>query len=182
MGQTSLQTPPELIAGMVTDLGTELAGDIISVRSAEASATCFFGACVGWSTAERLVINLATGQAVRKLAGIVAWHKFVKRSFDGDIAESDGNGYLPDVMFDLVRRGRITVFCEGAVAMGDAVHVRIDGTNGTTKLVGQFLTAKDTTHTLDVTPFCSWVGATSGAGIAELDVNFINAALATADS
>ena len=192
MAQTALSSPPVLIPGMIPDLNEHQTASTQSVRSNEASATIRFGACVQIDEVDDDgsfgVINVATGADGTTIAGLAVWHKFVKASFDGDIAETDGDGYLPDVMFDIMTRGKLCVFVETDVAPGDEVHVRIDSTNPAAtppKYYGSFLNTKDTTHTLDISAFAKWkTAATAGTtgSVAILEFDFTNSALATADS
>lgn len=69
----------------------------------------------------------------------------------------------------VLRKGRVWVYAEEAVDPTDPVFLR--HTTATTELPGDFRTDIDTDKAIDVSASCSWVNATTAAGLALLDIN-----------
>jgi hypothetical protein len=94
--------------------------------------------------------------------------------------ELDDNGALKvGSTGSVMRRGVIAVYSEQAVSPGDSVRVR--HTTATTNLAGNFRVAAVADETTDISAFARWRNTTGGAGIALLEIDMTNAALADDD-
>lgn len=69
----------------------------------------------------------------------------------------------------VLRKGRIWVYAEEAVNPTDPVFLR--HTTATTENPGDFRTDADTARADDISAFAKWVGVTTAAGLAELEIN-----------
>lgn len=193
--QTSVSTDfDRAVAGLLADLGTAESGDILSYTSEEATAGIPFGICVAQGTADDGAKLVATTADV--LIGIAVYGNHFATTVDGspELIPADGITYadpaiMPEVTFGVMRRGRIWVRTEEAVAPGDPVRVRgVVTSNDTGYLAanaeqkGAFRkTADDTTDTTDISAFARWC-STAGAGeLALLEADFTNAALSNPD-
>lgn len=190
--QTSVEsdfTPS--VAGMMSDSHTASAGDRLSYTSEEASAGIPFGVCVAQGSEDRTALLVATTADV--LIGIAMYANDLSTPQEVT-APDDGVTALdpriqPGVTFSVLRRGRIWVRTEENVAPGDAVRVRgVISSNDTGYLdsghevPGAFrTTADDTTDCTDISAFARWVTSGSAGGLAELEVDFTNAALSNPD-
>jgi hypothetical protein len=141
MAQTSYSNSYSAIGfeGMLADTKE---ADIVSELNAEASANLVFGRGVRKTAAGGLLMS-AAGQS---LAGIPVFHQ-------RDTSHLDDNGAIaPDETFDLLRKGRILVLAEQAVAVTDDVYLRYSAGTGD-QTVGRFRKDPDGTAQVDtVTP------------------------------
>lgn len=170
--QTTVNTVPTIgVAGLLSD--ADRTKRAISVVNEEASAEFPFGIMLAKGTTPAQAKLLAAN--TDKLKGILIFgHAYHKDLEVGD------TGLKPKMEGAALVRGLIWVLTEGTTPVeGDQVHVRAVATGS--EQAGAFRAAKDGTDTIDLTPFARWTGRT-GTGIAELYIDLVNAALATADS
>lgn len=105
-------------------------------------------------------------------------------SFPGPHLAADGRpGYQPKHICNVMRSGIIWVFTTEAVAIGDPVRFWDTDHSGTVPgaFVGRFCTTASATQTTAFTSGATWMSETSGAGLAQLELN-MSAALFTADT
>jgi hypothetical protein len=94
--------------------------------------------------------------------------------------ELDDDGALKvGVIGSVLRRGVIAVYSEDAVTTSSAVRVR-HTTNGA-ELAGNFCVTAVAGETFDISNFARWRSTTAAAGIAILEIDMTNAALANDD-
>ena len=74
-----------------------------------------------------------------------------------------------DEAITMLKKGRIWVYAEQAVNPTLAVFWR--HTTTTTELPGDFRVDIDTDKATDISTLATWVSVTSGAGLAQLDIN-----------
>jgi hypothetical protein len=156
------------LAGQLSD--TSFVKHADSLRNDNASAEIAFGLMVRRGTSEGGALTLsATSQA---LGGIVVRdHAYDQPNELGD------TGLKPDVVMTVLQRGRIWVPVEEAVAVGNDVRVRAVATGD--EVAGAFRTTADSTDCIDISAFARWV--TGGSTVAELEIDMLQAALASAD-
>jgi len=172
MPQTSITPEGQAFAGMLADAGYK---DTVTGVNLEASAEMRFGIAVKQHATKKDGAQLITAVTSR-LKGIVQHnHWFAKPEELGDI------GLKPKTTLGLLRKGRIWVPVEAQpAALTDEVHVRAVASGGNT-IIGAFTPTAEADATIDITPFASWVDLGS-SGIACIEVDFPNSALATADA
>lgn len=158
MSQTSYSnTYTAGFEGMLADGGSP---DIISKVNGEASTDLIFGRGVRETSAGAVNFS-AAGQA---LLGVPV-------HMQKDAASLAGSGAIPPKeTFNVLRRGRIWVKAEQAVAVGDPVYVR-HTVNGGTTAVGRFRKDIDTANAILISN-ARWASTTSGADqMAVLEIN-----------
>ena len=163
MSQTTtyVREAARAFAGM---LGDSFEPDILSLGNEEAVAVAF-GLAVrqGTDGEKEFLLPSATGQ---EFAGVlVHTHSQDK---PGELATTLGvdAGEVANVL----RKGRIFVVVEEAIALTDSVFFRHTSGGGGSQL-GAFRTDADTA-TADQLTQAKWLSVTSAAGIALLDVNY----------
>lgn len=157
MSQTTYNTDlAQAFPGLIADAASP--PDILS-RANEESANVPFGLAVvlGTDGFNQFKLPSATGETV---LGVLA-HRHNR-----DDVEADGlnEGEVGDVL----KRGRIWVVTEEAVAPDADVYFRHTAPGA--EQVGAFRTDADTANADQITS-ARWVAATSGAGIAQLDIS-----------
>jgi hypothetical protein len=166
--QTSVSVQQGIaFAGMVGDTGQM--ADAKSYTSAEASAEIPFGLAVvqGTNPDEALIPAANTNL----LLGIVLHsHAFQK---DNELGTT---GLKPKVVFSVRTRGRVWVTVDEAVALTDAVRVRMSGAGA-----GTFRKTSSAGVTKDISKLARWMSTTSGAGVALLEIDVNNRAEGTND-
>lgn len=157
-----------LFAGFLPDYASQ-ERDILSYVNEETTAGIPFGVMVAQGTADRGCVLMAAQND--DLIGIV-----VKNQAYDTKRELDDNGALkPDVMVNVLRRGRIWVAVDESVAPGDDVRVDEDG--------GTFTKTAENDVTIDISKNARWLSSTTGAGLALLEFDMTGlTANATADA
>jgi hypothetical protein len=147
-------------AGMVGDIGAMR--DALSFVNAEASSEIAFGTMVvQGSAADECLIP--SGQSDVSVGIALHSHAFQKDNELGD------TGVKPDVVLSALQRGRIWVPVTEAVAVGGAVRVFMSGGNA-----GKFGTSASAGVTKLITSSARFLSATSGAGVALLEIDINN--------
>lgn len=169
---------PRAIAGMIAD---NRSVDLLSAFSGEASAKILFGMGLINAGTER-VFKLPSGSG-DIFAGIVVWDLAHQPDTGGyDLVSGASGGILPKGGFELMREGRIWVVVDGSISSitpySDRGHLRYS-TNGAGTIVGSFLNAADSGHTIDLTKAIQFVSPliTAADGvtkIAMVDVEAVN--------
>lgn len=169
-GQTSVTTAPLVgTPGEPADLNTARDGRVVSATNAEASAEIRMGIMVQTGTGDTDV-KIITG-ITNKLAGIVV------RAHDFGDLDRGATGYTPGATFGVARTGRWFVQIEENVTPTSDVRVRCVA--GGSEVAGIFRATADSTDCLELTPFAKWVRtALASDGVAELEINMVNADLA----
>ncbi len=174
MSQTEVTAMVEAVAGLLAD--NSLTKDCLPGTSQEASAEIPFGVMVCHGTVEGFVKNLHTSSAAMatELFGVAVFgHSYARGIHLGD------TGLTPTTTFDVLQRGRIYVQVEEAVAIGDAVRVR--AVAGVGEVAGAFRTTADSTDCIDISSFARWIRGAAEDGLAIVEIDMTNAALADAD-
>lgn len=166
MQTTYNQRPDEAVAGLPVGHC-----DFDSRYNAEASAGMPFGCVVRQGTLDDAALILTTsGQVLTAGVGVV-----VRDSFDPD-TQLDASGYLkPTQRFRVVRRGRIWMPAEKAIAITASVFVRTDGMAGS-ELAGDVRDDADTNGADDCSHFMRFVSSVGAAGLVLVEVDFTNRA------
>jgi hypothetical protein len=112
-----------------------------------------------------------------KVAGILIHSHAHERQYslpDGTLAgDLAAGGLVPGAKLDILRRGRVWVITQQAVAVGDRLFVCFSAGTVYTA-AGQLGNADESSNTLDCTRLGQWVTAqTTPGGLALLDVNFV---------
>ncbi len=172
--QTEVIPMVEAVAGLLAD--NSLSKDCLSATSEESSAEIPFGVmvCRGTEDDGVLLLNTSSAAMATSLAGIVVFgHSFSKPYELGD------TGLKPFATFNVLSRGRIYVQVEEAVEIGDAVRVRAVATGDEVK--GAFRTTSDSTDCVDISSFARYIRGADEDGLAIVEIDMVNAALADAD-
>jgi hypothetical protein len=173
MPQTSYanQSATAAFAGMLAD-GSD--NEVSSYVQAEASAEVAFGRMVKHGTLDTDALILTAG--TNKLAGIVTHaHNYAKDT------ELGSTGLKPKAQLNILRKGRVWVAVEEAVAVGGAVRVRHTASGGNTA-VGGFATTAEAAKTMDISKFARYLTSTTAAGFALLEIDMVGASQAAADT
>lgn len=137
--------------------------DIDSGFSEEASAEIPFGVGVARGTADDGV--KLPGASTDSVRGVVSHsHAYDKTRELGD------TGLKPKTQINVVRRGKIRVIVEEAVAPGDRAYVRYAGSGQK----GAWRKTEVAGETLDCTAEASFITTTAINGVAILEVDFTN--------
>ena len=166
---TSLSRNLEAFPGMIGENAI-----VLNKRTAVSEETVNeirFGTMVAQGVAEDGALIIATDADILK--GVVIANGPFARDYElGDF------GLKPKVAFDVLTRGPIRVFAEGAMVVGNAVHVRATANAGNT-VIGAFRATKDAAHTIDISHFARVVrnGDATTPPIIELDMLFAAAAV-----
>jgi len=165
MSQTAVATTlTRAFAGMLSDGGPH---DIVTAYNDEASLEMPFGACVTLQTAERAAKLPAAGSD--KLMGLVVHeHGFSKGPADAQLGST---GLKGDVLFGVLRKGKMWVTVENGCAIGDRMHVRYAAGAGGSQL-GAIRSASVNNETIDATTQGVFLSVAATGGIAIVDVDF----------
>jgi len=123
-------------------------------------------------TGDDVCLRLSAG--TDKLIGIVVH----SHAYEKDIELGD-SGLKPKVTVGVLARGKIWVDVEEAVAVTDAVRVFVSDTG---HVAGKFGKTADAGKSLDISKFARWLTSTTGAGIAQVEVDMTGRSQATADA
>jgi hypothetical protein len=172
-----LDNPPLGVAGQIADHHTAASGDVASAINEEASAEMLFGTMVaqGDSAKGAKLIAGTAAQAAPTLLGLVVHGHHYAQPLE--LGES---GLKPGVTFGLGLRGRFFVRVEQDVAPGDDVRVRVVAAGAEVK--GVFRATADSTDCVDLSALARWRSEGEAGGIAVLEIDMTNAALAVADA
>lgn len=159
------------VTRITTAIRGQLATNQIAIQkdtkvSEEASAEIPFGVAVRRGTADDGMLLMSAN--TQKPCGILICDgPFAKDNELGD------TGLKPKVVGDVVVRGRVYVWAESAMNVGDAVHVRVTANGGNTQ-TGTFLPLKDTNKTIDISAFARVVqsGDATNPPVIEVDMLF----------
>jgi hypothetical protein len=152
-------SPARAIAGMIAHVME--ADDIVSAVNAEASAEIPFGVFVKAGTAERTALLLSA--STDKPLGVVVWRKWYEKTLD-----LGTTGVKAGVRIDVMRKGRIWVTCETAMALADGVHIRY---GGAPVPKGAVRNATVASETIDGSKIAKPVTVLAAAGLVALDVD-----------
>ena len=162
MSQTSYSIQaPVAFAGLLGDSG----GDThLRSRAVEDAAGVPAGVMLvdGTDPETQALLPSSTGQA---LQGIVA-HQQARE----DLALAGALMLSVGETASLVRKGRVWVVVEEAIAVGDAVFFRHTAGGGGSNL-GAFRNDADTASADEITAGAAWVVGSAGAGVALLEIN-----------
>lgn len=148
------------VAGMLAD-GAGAPHDIVS--RCNITDEILFGVAVADIAADEGTIQLPASSAA-KIAGVAMRSLTVEEG-----AASADNTYPADSMVAVVKKGRIWVVVEKAVAVDDDVYVRHTANGGNTQL-GAFRDDSDTNRAIQITN-ARFITSTSGSGIAVVEIN-----------
>lgn len=171
MAQTSYAEMAAAFAGMLADAGIVKYAE--TMVQAEASAEVPFGIVVVMNTAPTADGTPAKAKlpaaSTDKLWGIVLHsHSYDTRT------ELGTTGLKPKTLLSALRKGRVWVTVETAVAVGDRGHVRYAAGAGGTQL-GALRNAAVGSETIDATTQIVFVTAqTVAGGLAVAEVDFTN--------
>ncbi len=151
-------------AGMLAD-GSR--ADIITMRNVEASAEIAFGLAVKYGgTSDDLGAKLPAAET-DKIAGIVVHtHSYNKTNQLGTTGVKTGE------LLNVIRKGRILVTAQTAVAPGDRLWVR--AVAGGAEVLGGLEDADDSTDMIDCTNQGVWMTTAAAGELAWLEVDFTN--------
>lgn len=165
-------TMTRAFAGMLSD--SSRIKDVRSYVNAEASANMIPGRMVKQGATDDACL-LPTAATV--LLGVVVHSHAYARDIETDDLTG---GIKPKMTVGVLNKGRIWVEVDEAVAPGNAVRVRITSAGGGQ---GTFRKTAGAGLTVNLSAFATWRTSTTGAGIAELEIDMTSAAaLATADA
>lgn len=174
MPQTSVTAMTEAVAGLLAD--NTLTKDCLPGTSEESSAEIPFGVMVAIGTEDdgALLLHTSAAAMASKLKGVsVFGHGYAKPQELGD------TGFKPKCTFDVLNKGRIYVLVEETVAVGDDVRVRVVTAGNEVK--GAFRATQDSTDCVKINKFAKWIRGASSGGLAVVEIDMTNSALAEAD-
>lgn len=154
--QTSVNTTmTKGIEGQLYDIGFN---DIITKQASESVP---FGRGLVQNGEGKAALPSSTGSTV--FEGVSVHNQAVEAAADGT------RQYVAYDAMSVLRKGRIWVYSEAAIAIGDPVYLRHTA-NGTSKLPGMFTDNADSAKCLLVTG-ARWITTTAAAGLALLEVS-----------
>ena len=163
MSQTSISTSLTIaFAGMLADSGPN---DIITRHNSEASAEMPFGVGVKQGVADAAAL-LPAAQADDIIGVVLHSHAYAKPTELGD------DGLKPEAVMSLLRRGRVYVQVEEAVAPGDRGFCR--RTAGAGEQLGAWRASADSTDCVDCTKQTVFLTTASASGFAVMECDFLN--------
>ncbi len=154
-------------AGMVAD--NSLLKDCKSYLSAESSAEIAFGTAVVQGTTE--IECLKPAAQANLILGVVAH----SHDYQKDV-ELGTTGLKPKATVTPLTRGRIWVVVTEAVTFTDAVRVNMSGADA-----GKFGKTSSGGVTKLITGAARWLSTTTGAGVAQLEIDINNRSAWTND-
>lgn len=163
--QTSVSYQAAGFAGSLVDASE---ADVRSYKN-EDTTEMAFGTAVAFGTDADRDVEVCDAQA-DVIAGVVVHsHAYAKTT------ELGTTGLKQNVTVGVLREGVIRVYVSEAVAVGDAVRIRIDTNAGSDELLGPgtFCTTANGAHTIQVTAGMKWLRGASGGGYAELAVDMM---------
>ncbi len=164
MSQTSISANmTAAYAGLLADSGFR---DVVSRYNSESSAQMPFGIMVCFGAADDAAILPVDGTT--KHVGVVIATQVYDPTLD-----LGTTGILPKRMISLLRKGRIWVQVEEAVAPGDPVFIRHStGAGGSQK--GAFRKSSDSSTATDLTKKAVFLSTAGAAGLALVDIDMTN--------
>jgi hypothetical protein len=160
--------PAAYFAGMLVDLNDYSSESYVNE---EASIELAFGRMVKQGTAVEQAKELAA-QADVPIGIVMHSHRYAK---DDELGTT---GLKPGVSLAVITRGKIVVEVGEAVGPNDAVRYNATGTGGTK---GVFYKTASANNTKLVTS-ARWLSSTSGAGLAELEIDMSSRSTWTNDT
>lgn len=167
---TYLDKPAKCFAGMRS---SQNPGDLVDTfRNVESSAEIAFGlaVCFDLSTPVTDKDALLPAAETNKVAGIVLHSHSHSNGTGGDLGTT---GLKVGALMDVMRRGRVWVYCRLATAVGDRLWVRAVSGGGA-EVLGGIENADDSTDMIDCTKQGVFVSSCDAGGFAELEVDFTN--------
>jgi hypothetical protein len=164
MAQTSYSTTMvKAFAGMLADTG---GNDVASAVQSEASLEVPFGGFVAFGASDGAAI-LPAASSAKLLGCLVHDHTYEPGTNMGTV------GVKPKNMLSVLRKGRIWVTPETAVAPGDRLHVRYAAGAGGSQL-GACRNAAVASETLDCTTQGVFLTTASAGQLAILEIDMTN--------
>lgn len=154
--------------GMQADSGLQ---DIISLANTSAGLLYYGHLVVAGSNGGAKIVTAGTDSPLGISVSSKTYEDYVVKEQDGRV------GYPATYVSNVLRKGRIWVYVQEAVAVGDLV--RVYHTAATGKVVGRFAKTAATGKTA-VLSNAEFLTSTSGAGLAVIEINGANLTL-TAD-
>lgn len=174
--QTSYTDFPAIaIPGQLAD---DAFNDLITMFNANSSAAMPFGIAVAFKPSPTYDTDGATpANSTDKIAGILVHSHAHERTFtlpDGSTAgDLSATGLTVGAKLDVLRKGRVFVITQQAVAVGDRLFVCYSAGTVYTA-AGQLGNADESSNTIDLTKVGQWLSKASAGGIALLEVDFTN--------
>ena len=160
---TYLADVPVAYAGMLYDNGPN---DVFSMINKEATAEIPFGVAVAFEGSTRDAGILSIDATTDKACGIVL-HSHMYSTLDVGTT-----GLKPGAVMNILRKGRVWVTAEMAVAPGDRLFIRAVVTGA--EVEGALANAADSTDMIDSTNQGVWLTTAAIGGLAVLEVDFTN--------
>ena len=145
--------------GMQADSGLD---DIISLVNTSSTLLYYGHLVVAGSNGGVKVVAGATDVPLGISVSTKTYEDYVVKESDGRV------GYPATYVANILRKGRIWVYVQEAVAVGDPV--RVYHTAATSKVVGRFAKTAAANKTALLNN-CQYLTATSGAGLAVIEIN-----------
>lgn len=152
--QTTYNDPLPAVQGGLGDSGPR------DVKTGVAATVVPFGRGLVERATPRDGVALPT--AITELFAGVSLQTHKAKPNTTGVAQYEINEAIPHI-----RKGRVWVYSETAVAPNQPVHMRALGTGNP----GDFRNAADATNTMDVSAYARWVSVNAAAGLALLDIN-----------
>lgn len=174
MSQTSVTAMAEAVEGLLAD--NSMTKDCLPATSEEASAEIPMGVMVAIGTEDdgALLLHTSAAAMATKLKGVSVFGQGYAKD-----TELGSTGFKPKCTFDVLNKGRIYVKVEETVAPGDDVRVRVVAAGAEVK--GAFRKTADATDCVKINKFAKWIRGASAGGLAVLEIDMTNSALAEAD-
>lgn len=163
--QTSFDIEPPI--GYAGQLGATSAPNIMSLKNVD-SVSIPFGYAVIFDRAAPASDYSATLPAAE--TDIVAGIVIRSHAYEHDDG-LDSTGVEAGHFMNVLRKGRVLVVAEDAVAVGDPLWVRCTA-GGAGEVVGGLTNADDGTETIDCSAYGKWLTSASAGELAWLEVNF----------
>ena len=151
------------LPGMLYDNGPN---DVISMINNEATAEMAFGTAVAFEGSTRDKGALAPDATTDIIAGILL------RSMTYGEATLGDTGVKPGGVLNVLRKGRVWVTAEQAVAPGDRLFIRAVATGD--EVEGALGMEADGTDMIDSTGQGVWLSTAAAGALAVLEVDFTN--------
>jgi hypothetical protein len=173
--QTTYSSAPA--TGYAGTLDTKSPHHVLTMKNVESSASIAFGygVCFDLVAPASDLSALLPALESNTVAGIVLHsHAYEREWTDSDgnsHGDLDADGLKPGALMNVLRKGRVLVVAEDAVAVGDRLWVRCT-TGGAGEVLGGLTNADEGTETIDCTKQGVWMSSASAGGLAWLEVDF----------
>ena len=157
--QTTYTQAQRALAGLIADNDT--VKDVVSGVNAEGSAAMTFGNMVAVYGERQYKLLAGSGD---KPGGIVVYSPWYERSLELDATTG---GPIAGAKLQIMRKGRIWVPVETALALTDSLFTRYSGTG----VQGAFRNVNDAGHSTDVSKVVKAMTILSGAGLAVVEID-----------